>query len=128
MTVSVYACGGAVGGLQIHRGARPPRPPPPSAPLDNLAVYARCYDLARPTVPLRLRFVVPLVLQLHGCCYDSSNHDCAFLRHLCFCGMKVDGPRHFLRRSTLGRLFALFPLVGLSTDSMTNELHRCAPR
>lgn len=37
----------------------------------------------------------------------------------------VDGPRHFVRRSTMGRVFGLFPYFGLSTESMVHELHRC---
>ncbi len=37
----------------------------------------------------------------------------------------VDGPRHFVRRSTMGRIFGLFPYLGLSTEGMVHELHRC---
>jgi cation diffusion facilitator CzcD-associated flavoprotein CzcO len=37
----------------------------------------------------------------------------------------VDAPRHFVRRSTMGRVFRLFPYLGLSTESMVHELHRC---
>ena len=37
----------------------------------------------------------------------------------------VDGPRHFVSRATMARIFSLFPLLGLSTDSMIHDLHRC---
>lgn len=37
----------------------------------------------------------------------------------------VDGPRHFVRRSTMGQIFRLFPYVSLSTESMVHDLHRC---
>ncbi|KOO22041.1 monooxygenase [Chrysochromulina tobinii] len=37
----------------------------------------------------------------------------------------VDGPRHFVRRSTMGQIFRLFPYLSLSTESMVHDLHRC---
>ena len=38
--------------------------------------------------------------------------------------MLVDTPRHFVRRSTLGRIFALFPYCGLDSDSLVHDMHR----
>lgn len=37
----------------------------------------------------------------------------------------VDAPRHYVRRSSMARIFHLLPYVGLSTEGMVHELHRC---
>ena len=35
----------------------------------------------------------------------------------------VDGPRHFVSRTSTGHFFALLELLGVSTDTMVRDLH-----
>ena len=36
----------------------------------------------------------------------------------------VDGPRHFVSRTSTGRFFSLLELLGVNTDTMVHDLHR----
>ena len=38
--------------------------------------------------------------------------------------MLVDGPRHFVSRTSTGRFFSLLELLGVNTDTMVHDLHR----